>query len=196
MSLNIKNERTHRLVRELAEATGAWTPDGQAALLLQNDGRLRRVPLDGSPCTTTGPDDLSIEALRFTPDGARVAVATGEEIVVLDYPSWQVRTRLARERSTVSALRFDRDARYLFAADWSGRISVWRLADGVLYARWRGHQNRIWTMELAPDSRRLATGSADRTLRTWDLATLDLAREDVPAWVEARTGVPLPRAAE
>ena len=180
----------------LAEALGAWTPDRSAALLLQSDGRLRRVPLDGSPCTTTGPEGLSVEALQFTPDGASVAVATSEEILILDYPSWQVRARLARERSTVSALRFDADARYLFAADWSGRISVWRLADGALYARWRGHQNRIWTMELAPDQRRLATGSADRTLRTWDLATLDLARADVPEWVEARTGVPLPRSAE
>jgi WD40 repeat protein len=76
----------------------------------------------------------------------------------------------------------------LFTADWAGLVSAWRIADQSIGARWQAHQNRIWAMELSPDGRFLATGSADRTLRTWELEPLFLGRAGISGWIEARIG--------
>lgn len=178
---------------EVVRSLGVWTPDGTTALVMIEDGPVLRVPADGSPCEVVGPADTKIEALRLDPGGTLAAASTGEALLLLDYPAWTLRARLEVRRATISSLRFTADARFLLAADWSGQISAWRVADGQLFARWRGHQNRIWSMELSPDGRFVATGSADRTLRTWELAPLDLPREAVPAWVEASTGATLGR---
>src|SRR5262249_62085945 len=56
------------------------------------------------------------------------------------------------------------DHGWLIAYDLSGK----RIGDFI------GHEGEIWAVALAPDGRLLVSGSADQTVRLWNLATREL----------------------
>ncbi len=48
---------------------------------------------------------------------------------------------------------------------------LWNLGTQLESQVFKGHQNTIWTLAISPDSKTLITGSEDKTLRAWDVAT-------------------------
>ena len=47
--------------------------------------------------------------------------------------------------------------------------------------RWlRGHTNSIWALAFSPDGKTLASGSADQTVKFWDMASGKLRETIVP----------------
>lgn len=68
------------------------------------------------------------------------------------------------------------DGTLLVAANDSGTAYVWRSPPGAYHAthfeplhKLRAHQSQILRCSLSPDVRQLATASADRTVRLWNL---------------------------
>lgn len=79
------------------------------------------------------------------------------------------------------------DGTWVAAADLVGGMRLWTLPDGVLKHRFErgsgrgqaagsrdGHSNAIYSIDASTDGRRFATGSYDRTVRLWSVATGDL----------------------
>jgi WD40 repeat protein len=59
------------------------------------------------------------------------------------------------------------DEGLLFAGDDSGRISVWSLEQRIDAPD--GHSDSVWTVAVSADGRLAVSGSADRTVRVWDV---------------------------
>lgn len=167
---------------------GAWQPDGSAVLLPAGERGLLRVPVDGTPCARVGPPDLAPSAVAVSSDGRTAALYADGETRLYALPDWTLQSLLEQRRAAGTTLQFTPDGRWLLATDWSGLLSAWRVAEGTLGARWKAHDNRIYEMSLSPDGRRLATTSADRSVRVWLLDALYLDRGEAAAWVERRTG--------
>lgn len=79
-------------------------------------------------------------------------------------------------KNHVSMLAFSPNGAVLAGADEYGDTRVWRLED-ILASRGesaglrlRGHSRNLTDLSFSPDSQWLATSSADRTVRVWDVA--------------------------
>jgi len=59
-----------------------------------------------------------------------------------------------------------------FANDKTGTIRLYSTATGDPFGSpLRGHTDRVWSVCFSSDGKQLTTGSQDKTVRNWDLAT-------------------------
>ena len=50
-------------------------------------------------------------------------------------------------------------------------VCAWWSANGERLGTYNGHQGAIWTVDVSPNTQILATGSADNTVRLWNVKT-------------------------
>ena len=112
--------------------------------------------------------------LFFSPDGTRLAVATGDAIVVSDL-TWKQEPLTIPTTFPWSA-SFSSDGTRL-ASGTSDTVSIWNLETGGAARSLHGEtDSAIRSTAFSPDGTRLAVGAADGTLSIWDLAADQVER--------------------
>ena len=120
---------------------------------------------DGHPAPVTD--------VAFSPDGQQALLASYDRTVRL----WDVASgkqlRVSRgHASALHAAEFSPDGRFILSADAGGAIKLWDLQSDVDIPAFRGHtEARVVTLAMAADDRTVLSGSFDKTVRLWDVAT-------------------------
>jgi len=169
-------------VRQIAYAPGAddvlavvYT-DGKILMYQASTGQL--LPNNRGELPGGVPSLLPVVAL--SPLGNVIAIACGDRVRFWDWPRHRddrdelVTLVPAADRLTpvVTVLEFSPKGNHLAIADDGGRVSL-RAAEGPSKAReFVGHDAGVRAMAFSPDGKWLATGSADKTARLWDVADL------------------------
>ena len=129
--------------------------------------RLWCVGGGGAPLVDVLCHDDWVRAIAFSPDGARLASCSGDELGMVFFVPPAVATGRGGGGMT-------EDADGAVAITGSG-CPVVAAADlgGVLLA---GHTGWVCTVAWSPDGQRVATGSADAAVRVWDAASGAMTR--------------------
>ena len=100
------------------------------------------------------------------------SIATGSLDGALNV--WDVATlSLVRTFQTdggVFSATFSSDGRWL-AASRGKNVIVWEVLTGEVVHTLEGHQLNVLSIAFSPDNRRLASASADETVKLWDIST-------------------------
>ncbi|GMF76144.1 unnamed protein product [Aspergillus oryzae] len=78
--------------------------------------------------------------------------------------------KTSAERS-LNQIKFNRDGDLLFSVAKDKIVCAWWSANGERLGTYNGHQGAIWTVDVSPNTVLLATGSADNTVRLWNVKT-------------------------
>ncbi|KAJ5624163.1 translation initiation factor eIF3 subunit [Penicillium lagena] len=78
---------------------------------------------------------------------------------------------LSGHERSLNQIKFNRDGDLLFSVAKDKIVCAWWSANGERLGTYNGHQGAIWTVDVSPNTVLLATGSADNTVRLWNIKT-------------------------
>jgi WD40 repeat protein len=156
-------------------AAGNGLPTGSVALWNAGSGELQ-ARLTGH----VGP----VHAVRFSPDGAALAVAVGSAgrgaatVYLYDAAGRQVGQALGATEAaaTATSLAFSPDGAMVAAGYDLGYVEMWQVAAGESVYRLEELGVAVRSVAFSPDGRTLAAGGADGTVGLWDAKSGDFLR--------------------
>ena len=131
----------------------------------------------------TGGHMAIIKALAFTRDGRQIVSAGNDKVIrVWDWRSGKtirtIRGEVGPGEGEIYAIALSPDGRWLAAGGFIEHdvIRIYDFASGRLVRLLRGHADAVYGLAFAPDSRRLISGSADKTAILWDVESGQMLR--------------------
>ena len=102
--------------------------------------------------------------------GVVLACANGDEVTLVDATTGGVRSRTDGDTEPITALCFSADGKKVFVASRSLALRELDVDRGRFIGRkWKPHKMPVLAMSVDPTGQFLATASADRTIRVWDI---------------------------
>ena len=110
-----------------------------------------------------------VNAVAFSPDGKRLATASGDQTAkVWDAESGKELRTLRGHSSGVDGVAFSPDGKRLATVSYDQTAKVWDAESGQELLTLRGHSKPVSGVAFSPDGKRLATASLDDTAKVWE----------------------------
>ena len=108
--------------------------------------------------------------VSFSPDGATLASAPVDSIVLWDVATGREKARFAAYQDRVTSVSCSPDGRTVASGGNDGSIKLWDITDGREEARLGGHGDRVSDLSFSPDGAVLASASWDSAVKLWNVA--------------------------
>ncbi|MDZ4289644.1 MAG: c-type cytochrome domain-containing protein, partial [Prosthecobacter sp.] len=116
-----------------------------------------------------------VQSLAWTPDGKQIISGGFRQIRLWDATTLKESAMITEQLvGPITALVTTQDGRTLFAADGevggAGFIHRIDVTTKKLLATWKAHDDSLYALRLSADGQRLASASADKLARLWNVA--------------------------
>jgi eukaryotic-like serine/threonine-protein kinase len=175
----------------------AFTPDGKRVAACGNGPIKLWDTTTGGEVLTILTTAWAVTDIAFSPDGTLLAASKGDSVVLAweatarsfrglgtnksisetrsrapdqNTPSTVLQSRsLIKSGPRLTSVHHSRDGTQILIGGHDRLASLLRVSDGETMQVFRGHENVVWSVALAPDGTTAVTGSEDKTLRLWDV---------------------------
>ena len=110
--------------------------------------------------------------IAYSPDGTRLAVASGIGIWLYDTATHQEIALLTGHTSSVFSVSYSPDGSTIASANKDGPIRLWDATTGAHKHTLKGYRSGgVLSVSFSPDGNTIASASYDQTVRLWDATT-------------------------
>jgi WD40 repeat protein len=157
----------NKLARSLPAASSvAWSPDGKTLATKPPSGSIQLW--DASTGNMGEEVPVSAFNLSWSKDGALLVASTPESFSVWDVATKKVRHSIKSSGSSPQMRWLD--GKLICSGLGSTAISLF-LPSGIHVRDLKGHSGAVLCVALTPNGKVLATGSADKTIKIWEIAS-------------------------
>ncbi len=159
-----------------------FRPQGDRIATASLNGNIKLWSSSGQTLQNWNTDQEAIWSTRFSPNGEFLATAGWDGTVRLWDLDGKQRFHTSKiHKGPVKDIRFTPNGKWLTSAGEDGIIRLWKLCLGSqclttddsqsldLYKILNGHQGWIWSLDISPDSKVLASAGEDGIIRFWNL---------------------------
>ena len=114
-----------------------------------------------------------IHEIKYSPDGATLAVASSIGIWLYDAESGEEVSLLTEHTNKVNSMAFSPDGQTIASTgDWEDNtIRLWDVDTRQQLKTLTGHTGDVNSISFSPDGQTIASASEDGTIRLWDVDT-------------------------
>ncbi|MEX2139327.1 MAG: protein kinase [Pirellulales bacterium] len=112
-----------------------------------------------------------VHSVAFSPDGARIAVASGNHVKVCDARTGRVLRLLQGHSGRVYGVAFSPDGRTIASTSADKTLRIWDAANGQEEHTISGDGGGLLGVAFSPDGTRVVSGSTDHNVLVWEIAT-------------------------
>src|SRR5579859_4290744 len=121
--------------------------------------------------TYSGHSDY-ISAVAWSPDGKRIASASGDHTAqVWDASNGGHVLTYRGHASDVLALAWSPNGQYIATGGLDATVQIWNAATGATVYTYRGHNDAVFDVAWSPEGQRIASASNDGTVQIWKAFT-------------------------
>ena len=110
-----------------------------------------------------------VSAIHFTPDGAMLVSAAGDDTIRFWNPDDGSQVGIIKATHGARRLQCDPTGRIVAAGGWQHVISLWDIDTKKELVVLQGHRDYVGALSFRSDGAYLASASRDRTARVWDV---------------------------
>ena len=148
----------------------AFSPDGAWLSCASGDGTIKIWDVaKGSEVHRCMGHKRTATSVAFSPDGQRMA-SGGDDGTVKLWAGWRIQGGFPGYYSDVLSIAFTSDGNRVVIGTGQG-VEMRDVFEGSVLWRSAGHSNEVTTVAVSPDDRHVISGSADKTMKLWDLRT-------------------------
>jgi WD40 repeat protein len=107
----------------------------------------------------------------FSPDDARIAVATRNSVRLFDAKTGQAVKKLVGHGGDVTCVAYNSAGSRIVTGGSDTSLRLWDSEAGEEILTLRGHEKSVFSIAVSPDGRRLASADSDGTIIIWDSET-------------------------
>ena len=114
-----------------------------------------------------------IAEIKYSPDGTRLAVASGIGVWIYETSTYQEIDLLTGHAALVKTVAFSPDGNTIATGSRDGTIQLWDRTTDTYKKRLTEYNLETNTIAFSPDGKTLVTGSDDGNIRLWDADTVE-----------------------
>ena len=149
----------------------AMSPDGKKVATASRDKTAKVLNAENGRLLATYSGHMkNVRGVAFHPSGEKIYTADADRVIHL-WDAQNARKTKDVDHSTGEFYRLSRAGEFLFAASEDGVIRQYQASDHKKLRQFTGHTQPVFSIAFAPETSRLATGSADGEVRVWDVTS-------------------------